>query len=157
MLFRSEGIARINIELSLRNKLALVDALEAFFMKGNLPLGKSDDAGDIASAELLEDRVQQALALLQEVGEQWRYWLTHLDEVQAAVSGAGGRSYFTDLQDHTLRASWKTQIKAKLQDIFAGSALKPIVDECQKIHGQVLKGRVWIALHMHAEIGRAHV
>ncbi|MEO8056795.1 MAG: FAD/FMN-binding oxidoreductase [Burkholderiales bacterium] len=148
----TEGIERINIELSLRNKLALVDALEAFFMKGNLPLGKSDDAGEIASAELLEDRVQQALGVLQDVGQQWRYWLTHLDEVQAGT----GRSYFTDLQDHTLRASWKTQIKAKLQDIFAGSALKPIVDECQKIHGQVLKGRVWVALHMHAGDGNVH-
>jgi FAD/FMN-containing dehydrogenase/Fe-S oxidoreductase len=148
----TEGIERINIELSLRNKLELVDALEAFFMKGQLPLGKSDDAGEIASAELLEDRVQQALALLQEVGEQWRSWLARLDEVQ----GSTGRSYFVDLQDHTLRASWKTQIKAKLQDIFAGSALKPIVDECQKIHGQVLKGRVWVALHMHAGDGNVH-
>jgi FAD/FMN-containing dehydrogenase/Fe-S oxidoreductase len=148
----TEGIERINIELSLQNKLALVDALEAFFMKGNLPLGKSDDAGEIASAELLEDRVQQALALLQDVGGQWRQWVAQLDVVQADT----GRSYFTDLQDHTLRASWKTQIKAKLQDIFAGSALKPIVDECQKIHGQVLKGRVWIALHMHAGDGNVH-
>jgi FAD/FMN-containing dehydrogenase/Fe-S oxidoreductase len=148
----TEGIERINIELSLQNKLALVDALEAFFMKGNLPLGKSDDAGEIASAELLEDRVQQALALLQDVGGQWRQWLAQLDVVQANT----GRSYFTDLQDHTLRASWKTQIKAKLQDIFAGSALKPIVDECQKIHGQVLKGRVWVALHMHAGDGNVH-
>ncbi len=148
----TEGIERINIELSLRNKLALVDSLEAFFMKGNLPLGKSDDAGEIASAELLEDRVQQALALLQDVGGQWRQWLAQLDVVQAET----GRSVFTDLQDHTLRASWKTQIKARLQDIFAGSALKPIVDECQKIHGQVLRGRVWVALHMHAGDGNVH-
>ncbi len=148
----TEGIERINIELSLRNKLALVDALEAFFMKGNLPLGKSDDAGEIASAELLEDRVQQALALLQGVGNQWRQWLAQLDVEQANT----GRSYFVDLQDHTLRASWKLQIREKLQGIFAGSALKPIVDECQKIHGQVLKGRVWVALHMHAGDGNVH-
>ena len=67
-----------------------------------------------------------------------------------------GRSYFVDLQDHTLRASWKTQMHAPLQDIFAGAALKPIVDECQKIHGQVLKGRVWVALHMHAGDGNVH-
>ncbi|MDP9044484.1 MAG: DUF3683 domain-containing protein, partial [Pseudomonadota bacterium] len=40
----TEGIERINIELSLRNKLALTDALEAFFVAGKLPLGKSDDA-----------------------------------------------------------------------------------------------------------------
>ncbi len=148
----TEGIERINIELSLRNKLALVDALEAFFTKGDLPLGKSDDAGEIASAELLEDRVQQALAVLREVGAQWQHWLTHLD---VAESGAT-RTYFEELQDHTLRASWKTQIRAPLQSIFAGAALKPIVDECQKIHGDVLKGRVWVALHMHAGDGNVH-
>ena len=55
------GIERINIELSLRNKLALVDALEEFFEHGDLPLGRSDDAGQIASAELLEGRVWAAL------------------------------------------------------------------------------------------------
>ncbi|MBC7734878.1 MAG: FAD-binding oxidoreductase, partial [Bacteriovorax sp.] len=148
----TEGIERINIELSLRNKLALVEALEAFFVKGDLPLGKSDDAGEIASAELLEDRVQQALAVLREVGSQWQGWLTHLDVAQAET----GRTLFTDLQDHTLRASWKTQIRAKLQSIFAGAALEPIVAACQRIHGQVLKGRVWVALHMHAGDGNVH-
>ena len=148
----TEGIERINIELSLANKLALLDALEAFFEKGDLPLGKGDDAGEIASAELLEDRVQQALALLREVRAQWRHWLEHLD----ATAEGSDRSCFELLQDHTLRASWKTQIRAKLQDIFAGAALKPIVDKCQEIHGQVLRGRVWVALHMHAGDGNVH-
>src|SRR5205809_2996000 len=148
----TNGIERINIELSLRNKLALVDALEAFFEKGNLPLGKSDDAGEIASAELLEDRVQQALVLLRDVRSLWQGWLTQLD----AVEPESGRTFFELLQDHTLRASWKTQIRAKLADIFSGAALKPIVDECQKIHGSVLKGRVWVALHMHAGDGNVH-
>ncbi len=148
----TEGIERINIELSLQNKLALVDALEAFFLTGNLPLGKSDDAGEIASAELLEDRVQQALTLLRDVRSLWQGWLTNLD----APAAEGGTTLFFQLQDHSLRASWKTQIRAPLQNIFAGSALKPIVDECQKIHGQVLKGRVWVALHMHAGDGNVH-
>ena len=152
----TEGIERINIELSLRNKLALVEALEAFFLKGDLPLGKSDDAGEIASAELLEDRVQQALAVLREVGSQWQDWLTHLDVVQPVASGKSGRTVFADLQDHTLRASWKTQIRARLQNIFAGAALEPIVAACQAIHGQVLRGRVWVALHMHAGDGNVH-
>ena len=43
-----------------RMQAEMVDALEEFFMSGNLPLGKSDDAGEIPAAELLEDRVQQA-------------------------------------------------------------------------------------------------
>ncbi|QTN23942.1 FAD/FMN-binding oxidoreductase [Rhizobacter sp. AJA081-3] len=148
----TEGIERINIELSLRNKLALVDALEAFFVEGNLPLGRSDDAGEIASAELLEDRVQQALVVLRDVRALWLHWMAQLDLVQADT----GRTIFTDLQDHTLRASWKTQIRAPLSSIFAGAALEPIVDACQKIHGQVLKGRVWVALHMHAGDGNVH-
>ena len=148
----TEGIERINIELSLRNKLALVDALEAFFLEGNLPLGTSDDAGEIAPAELLEDRVQQALALLREVRALWRHWLVDLD----AIDADSGRTFFAQLQDHSLRASWKTQLRTPLQSIFAGSALAPIVEACAAIHKEVLHGRVWAALHMHAGDGNVH-
>ena len=149
----TESIERINIELSLANKLELVDRLEAFFASGHLPLGKSDDAGEIASAELLEDRVQQALGLLREVGGQWRTWLASLDRPSGEEPS---RTVFALLQDHTLRASWKTQIRSPLLLIFAGTPLKPIVDECEKIHAEVLKGRVWAALHMHAGDGNVH-
>ncbi len=140
----TDGIERINIELSLRNKLKLCDALEEFFAKGNLPLGKGDDAMDIPSAELLEDRVTQALALIREVRSLWAGWLSDVDEK------------FLALQDHSLRASWKTQIRAPLGNIFAGGAFKAIMEECQAIHKRVLKGRVWIALHMHAGDGNVH-
>ena len=145
------GIERINIELSLRNKLALVEALRQFFANGNLPLGKSDDAGEIPSAELLEDRVAQALALLDEVGAQWRTWMQELD-----LPRDDERSYFEQLQDYTLRASWKRQILKPLQDIFAGASFAPILAECKRIHKEVLRGRVWVALHMHAGDGNVH-
>jgi FAD/FMN-containing dehydrogenase/Fe-S oxidoreductase len=149
----TEGIERINIELSLANKLALVDRLEAFLTGGNLPLWKGDDAGEIASAELLEDRVQQAMTVLRDVGAQWRGWLDALDAPQ---SEQGGRTTFELLQDHTWRASWKAQIRKPFESIFAGTALRPIVDECQRLHGEVLRGRVWVALHMHAGDGNVH-
>jgi len=162
----TEGIERINIELSLRNKLALLDALEAFFRKGSLPLGKTDDAVEIASAELLEDRVQQALALIDQVRSLWQRWMTFLDAPasQRPAAGPGGltddledaRSYFAQLQDRTLRASWKLQVRAPLQAIFSGTSLSPILDACQQIHKDVLHGRVWIALHMHAGDGNVH-
>ncbi|MDO8371744.1 MAG: DUF3400 domain-containing protein, partial [Polaromonas sp.] len=140
----SDGIERINIELSLANKVKLCDALEAFFLKGKLPLGKSDDAGEIPSAELLEDRVGQALALVSEVRALWSGWLRDVDTL------------FPQLQDHSLRASWKTQLRAPLQAIFSGAAFAPILAECSAIHKQVLKGRVWAALHMHAGDGNVH-
>jgi FAD/FMN-containing dehydrogenase/Fe-S oxidoreductase len=139
------GIERINIELSLQNKLALVAALQVFFASGKLPLGKTDDAGDIPSAELLEDRVQQALALLREVGQLWSDWLAGID--------AGT---FDGLQDHSLRASWKAQILKPLQGLFSGAAFEPLLAEVKRIHQEVLRGRVWVALHMHAGDGNVH-
>jgi len=152
----TEGIERINIELSLRNKLELVLALQAFFGKGNLPLGKGDDAGEIPSAELFEDRVQQALALLVEVRALWQHWLDNLDVVQPGEGGRPGETCFAQLQDWRVRASWKTQILKPLQQLFAGGAFTPLLDECRRIHKEVLRGRVWVALHMHAGDGNVH-
>ena len=152
----TEGIERINIELSLRNKLQLADRLQAFFSQGRLPLGRGDDAGEIPGAELLEDRVQQALALVREVRALWQGWLEHLDAVQPDEQGGPGRSLFALLQDHTLRASWKLQLLKPLQQVFSGAAFAPILEQCRAIHQEVLRGRVWVALHMHAGDGNVH-
>ncbi len=155
----TEGIERINVELSLRNKLELVEALISFFARGSLPLGKSDDAGEIPSAELLEDRVLQAQALLAEVRGLWSHWLAHLDSVQTDPGGAeqgAGETCFAMLQDWRWRASWKTQVLKPLSGIFAGGAFTPILEECRRIHKEVLRGRVWVALHMHAGDGNVH-
>jgi hypothetical protein len=152
----TNGIERINVELSLRNKLELLDVLEAFFRRGRLPLGRSDDAGEIPGAELLEDRVQQALALLREVRGLWRHWLEQLDLPQPEGAPGAGETCFALLQDARWRASWKTQVLKPLQAVFSGAAFTPILDECRRIHGEVLRGRVWVALHMHAGDGNVH-
>jgi len=94
-----------------------VQQLELFLSKGNLPLGKDEDTSEIASAEVLEERVSQALAVVREVRDLWQGWLH------------GVEALFPQLQDHTLRSSWKTQIKASLQTIFTGAAFQPILDE----------------------------
>jgi len=140
----TDGIERINIELSLQNKLALCDALQDYFKRSQLPVGRQDDAGEISAAELLEDRVAQSLALLDQVKSLWLGWLRDVEPL------------FAQLQDHSLRASWKTQIRHPLQQIFSGVAFEAILKECTAIHQRVLKGRVWVALHMHAGDGNVH-
>ncbi|WP_422649521.1 DUF3400 domain-containing protein [Cupriavidus sp. H18C1] len=172
----TDGIERINIELSIKNKLKLADELESFFARGNLPLGRSDDANEIPSAELLEDRVQQALTLLRDVRARWMYLRDNLDtpltQARAALIGHGlgllGQAFearlaqqpdaavFHLLQDRTIRVSWKNELRAELRKIFNGGEFKPILDEAQKIHKQVLRGRVFVALHMHAGDGNVH-
>ena len=141
----TDGIERINIELSLRNKLRLCAELDAFLRRGNLPLGPqgAGDA-DTASPEMLEERVVQALAVVEQARQLWAGWLQ------------GVQTLFPQLQDHSLRASWKAQIRAPLQDIFSGEAFAPLLLECNAIHQRVLKGRVWVALHMHAGDGNVH-
>ncbi|MCO2667376.1 FAD-binding oxidoreductase, partial [Pseudomonas aeruginosa] len=166
----------INIELSLKNKLQLVDALEAFFRGGNLPLGKTDDANEIPSAELLEDRVQQALELLKRVRARWEFVRDRLDQplreaqhylVQLGYEALAekfadradeqpGATVFHITQDRTVRISWKQEIRAELRAIFNGGAFKQILDEAQAIHKRVLRGRVFVALHMHAGDGNVH-
>ena len=146
------GIERFNIELSLRNKLELLDRLERFFAEGALPLGRTDDAREIPSAELLEDRVAQALGAIRELRLLWRGWLDGLD----APASPGQRTLFEQLQDHSLRASWKTQLLEPLRELFEGEAFAPILAQCQQIHREVLHGRLWVALHMHAGDGNVH-
>ena len=140
----TDGIDRINIELSLKNKLQVLNALEAFLKKGPLPLGKGSDEYEIATAEILGDRVQEALDLIATVRARWSEWLTQMDV------------FFPQLQSFSLRASWKTEIRSELRTIFGGMAFEPILNELEAIHKKILRKRVFVALHMHAGDGNVH-
>ena len=140
----TDGIEKINIELSIKNKLILLDALEEYFVKGNLVLGKSDDASEIPSTEILEDRATQAIQMLQEVRARWSDYSQQLDH------------YFEQLQDRTIRVSWKIEVRERLKQIFMGAAFAPILTECNAIHKKILRKRVFVALHMHAGDGNVH-
>jgi FAD/FMN-containing dehydrogenase/Fe-S oxidoreductase len=176
----TEAIERLNIELSIKNKLRLVDAFARLFDEPDLlPLGKGGDAelDRLPRDEVLGDRVGQALGLLDQVTDRWSYLLTHMDEkladvldelarlgvdpeavrecaVRAATSPSA--TLFSVLQDRTIRVSYKRELKARLAGIFAGSAFAPIVAELDKRHKEVLRGRVFVALHMHAGDGNVH-
>ncbi|WP_025916766.1 FAD/FMN-binding oxidoreductase [Herminiimonas sp. CN] len=174
----TNGIEHINIELSIRNKLQLIGALRSFFAAGNLPLGKSEDAeGDaIPDAEMLEDRVHQATELLELTHTRWTYLLEQIDQplaqskdmllalglekhvaaIEQRLQRQPDAQLFHLLQDRTVRVSWKLEVRAVLRQIFGGGAFKLILDECTAIHQKVLRGRVFVALHMHAGDGNVH-
>jgi FAD/FMN-containing dehydrogenase/Fe-S oxidoreductase len=162
-----DGIERINIELSLHNKLKLLDALDEFFA-GELPLYYQDDK-QLGDVELLGNRAQEAKQLLADVRGKWQWLRDNLDRaryefddgVGRATPDAAGKarptsSVFQALQDHTVRASWKLELRDPLRHIFSGSTYQPILEQCTGIHQRVLKSRVFIALHMHAGDGNVH-
>ena len=136
-----DGIERINIELSITNKIALADALE-IYLQGDLPLNLGDTALD--KPELLDDRREQALELVRSVRVRWQNYLDQLDQ------------YFDDLQNYRLRVSWKLELKAGLESIFDGVAFRPTLAGIEAVQKEVLRSRVFVALHMHAGDGNVH-
>ncbi len=140
----SDGIERINIELSIGNKLDLLAALETFF-KGSLPLFQQED--DVtADPRLTEERRSRALGLIARVRERW------LDRLERL----GEDAVFRAVQLHEDRISWRHEVRAELHQIFTGREYEPVLAAADRIHKRVLKGRVFIALHMHAGDGNVH-
>ncbi len=151
-----DGVERINIELSLHNKIKLLEALAEFFA-GELPLYYQDDA-QLGDAELLGNRQQQARDLLAEVCTHWQWMLDNLDAPASTLLGNSELkgSVFQTLQDRSVRASWKREVREPLRQIFSGHTYQTILEQCEAIHARVLKSRVFVALHMHAGDGNVH-
>lgn len=140
----TDGIEQINIELSLKNKLQLLDALDSYLKQPLLPIRANEEIEDISHAEMVGDRVQQAHALIHDVRNQWSEWLARIE------------NYFPQIQDGSLRASWKTQLLTPLQILFGGAAFELVLEEIITLHQKILRKRVFIALHMHAGDGNVH-
>jgi FAD/FMN-containing dehydrogenase/Fe-S oxidoreductase len=160
----TDAIERINIELSIANKLELVGALERHLSGGG---------GFDAATNGLAERRNEALGLLRRVRARWEYLLDSMDipmsAARAALEALGVRapedraaaedfsdSVFQRLQDRSIRVSWKAELRAELEHIFVGESRAPIVAECEALHRQILQGRVFVALHMHAGDGNVH-
>jgi len=154
----SDGIERINIELSIQNKLKLVDQLHDFISAESLPLHEDDDTQ--VDKTLLQAKQQQAVELLNKVKQHWQRVLNNLDAPTAVLGDEYAHlaleNVFRAVQEHQVRISWKHELKKPLQQIFAGRGYEKILSRCDEIHQQVLKGRVFVALHMHAGDGNVH-
>ncbi len=163
-----DGIERINIELSTQNKLALCAAL-AEFLRGDLPLAKGDTT--LSNEVLIDDRREAALNYVEAVRLRWEWLLENLDLPLAdaeprfasygVVAGeltnrAANPKLFHRLQDYSVRTSWKQELKPRLEKIFGGAVFAPVLERIEAIHKEVLRGRVFVALHMHAGDGNVH-
>jgi FAD/FMN-containing dehydrogenase len=55
-----------------------------------------------------------------------------------------------------MRISWKKELLEPLRAIFAGRDFEPMMKAIEAAHAGVLRGRVFVALHMHAGDGNVH-
>ena len=162
----SDGVERINVELSIRNKLAILDALDEYF-DGELPLYQPGEEKPSASGMLLGDRVERAKAVIAAARGRWAFLLAHLDTPLEQLKGSAfipssllvlhpQGTVFDGLQDHALCVSWKEEVRAELEHIFDGVWFRPTLEGANAVHKRVLRGRVFVALHMHAGDGNVH-
>ncbi len=140
----TDGVEHINVEFSLANKLVLCDEIASFLSAPTLAHLWGPDSEVRPPQDLLEAKLDEARALVAEVRARWQGFADRLDQV------------FPALQDHSLVVSWKRELKAPLDEIFAGLAYVPVVAAYAGIHRRVLRGRVFVAMHMHAGDGNVH-
>lgn len=163
-----DGIERFNIELSIRNKLRLCDALREF-LSGELPVRAYEEGVD--KDELIGERRGRALTVIDRVSTRWQWIHDHLDlpldQAKLSFEELGihtgiptnrteSPTLFHCLQDHSIRISWKTELKKPFQDIFEGDNFRAVSERIEAIHRDILRGRVFVALHMHAGDGNVH-
>lgn len=165
----SDAIERINIELSIANKLKLLAKLREFFTHGHLPVTTQGEKPELLD-ELIGDRRETALELIDVAQTRWQWLLDNLDAqltdylrifpgapLQSSdTSNRAAYTVFTAQRDFVLRVSWKQEVQAGLQDLFSGTPDQPILQAVQETQRKNLKGRVFVALHMHAGDGNVH-
>ncbi|HET6802683.1 MAG TPA: DUF3683 domain-containing protein [Casimicrobiaceae bacterium] len=140
----TDGIERLNIEMSIRNKLKLADRLIDFLANPDAEhLWRPGSEARPTDAELAA-ALDDARLLVAGVRAHWQHLYDGLDAT------------FRDLQSHAIVVSWKRELRAPLEEIFAGRAFEPLLACCNRIHRDVLRSRVFIALHMHAGDGNVH-
>ncbi len=165
------GCETFNIECSIDNKLEMLDALEQY-LHGYISLGKPTLTAGVPKELLLEATVPQALELIGRVRARWQFLRRHfeanvaeqlqtLSDLGVELSASLARKYrnktvFDLIYDRAVRVSWKKEVRAELLRIFPGDAFEKVRSEIDAIHARVLRGRVFIALHMHAGDGNVH-
>ena len=163
----SEQIERINIELSLQNKIRIIDAILEFLQQNlaefcrtdNLPTSEEDTA-------IIKAKQNAAISYLQDLRNNWYAILMHLDEPAADHTDyfddtslnieLADRSILQLLQHRVYRISYHRAVERPLHEIFSGQSMEAIRERITSIHKKIRNSRLFVATHMHAGDGNVH-
>ena len=148
-------IEKINIEQSILNKLKLVDILESFFKFSLISELKNNYDYDV-----LEKKKISALNHLNFIKNKWQSYLNGFEkssnDFQELSDKFEDDTIFNLIQSYRLIISWKAELKKPLEDIFTGREYEEVRELISKKHQDVLKSKLFVALHMHAGDGNIH-
>ncbi len=173
----NDGIERINIELSTKNKIDIVD-LVLNYLESDMPERFSLRAGEVPvfdeskeTENIFSDKQKTAILLIQNVKQQWQEALASLDSsakekiVLLKKLNPGfdfseiefeDVSVFELLQQRDIRISYQQSIEQALKEIFNGHELTEVRNKFDQLHKDKRSSRIFVATHMHAGDGNVH-
>lgn len=162
----NRGIERMNIEQSIKNKLAVLRDIQTFLAHSAESLIQDEGFADAEVQELWQNKKQLALDLIAQVTARWLGILTQLDGAITQYpewlteSEQGLRdspeAFFEHLLRRELRISYRKEIAKPLEAILADQAYTSVLTQIQQIHAQQRNLRLFVATHMHAGDGNVH-
>jgi len=163
----NEGIERINIEYSIRNKLAMIEAVRAYLGSSLPELKQHEDYEDSEeNRAILAGKQKAALEYLHQLGDRWQRILDNFetpadgcaelldDKVRGLVQENDRLIQLLLRRD--LRISYRREVERPLKEIFGGREFEPVRNKLDQIHLKVRSSRLFVATHMHAGDGNVH-
>ncbi len=176
----NDGIERINIELSTKNKISIINsALD--YLESDMPERFSLKAGEVPvfdesseTENIFSGKQKTAIELIQNVKQQWQELLGSLDDsvktkIQLLKSldqnieslnenntDIETLSVFELLQRRDIRISYRKSIEQPLKEIFNGHELDAVRKKFDHLHTKKRSSRIFVATHMHAGDGNVH-
>ncbi len=163
----SKGIERINIEHSIHNKLAMVEAVTRYLGStedGFKPVLEFENSAE--NDAIIQGKRDAALSHLTAVANRWQFLLDNLDsparqhkdllEPQQLQQARSSDSLFDLLQRYELRVSYRREVERPLKQIYNGREFESLHDELDRIHAELRTSRLFVATHMHAGDGNVH-
>jgi len=161
----NDFIERLNIENSITNKLAMLDAVSTYLerllddIQRGIPTVR--DQLTVDSGSYLSGKVRECLQIVSRARSRWRAFLDGMDAPAGRCSAmpddvtyTPDESLFRVIQRGTLRISYRREVESPLLDILQGH--EKVQQTLRALHADVLSSRIVIATHMHAGDGNVH-
>ncbi len=164
----NEGIERINIEMSIQNKLDILQSLQDYFASEIKEYTEVDDFEDSQGdpAGYFKAKVEATQTHLQKVRLRWETLLNALDEPAANFVDFLDESARTQLRENDtveklilrrdLVISYREDVLRFFEQTFMGHDFEPMMKRLKELHFEIRNARLFVALHMHAGDGNIH-
>jgi FAD/FMN-containing dehydrogenase/Fe-S oxidoreductase len=122
----SDGVEKLNIELSIENKLQIANEIKKYLQNENI------------------DKLNASVDLIDNVVKNWQEKLNNLGK------------FFREIQIADMVISYREEIQKPLFKLLSGNDYKKHRKQIDKIHAKLLNIRLFAAMHMHAGDGNVH-